>query len=470
MRRALPLALGVLLAAPGIAHAGTASLIGVGPGGGQPFGVAYVAAPGERNVVSAVVTGGEVRITDVGAPAMPGVNCVADAPDTVRCPLPAGTSSLVVRLQGGDGDDALRVEPLQSPAAWSVATVLDGGEGNDRLVAASVSDAQAGRTATNPTRAYLAGGPGDDVLADGAGDALLAGGDGRDQLLGGPGDDTLMGDATYGQELAPAPVDVASPIVLTPPAPAQPDQLDGGPGEDVADYSDRPEPVRVDLTASSPDGVVGEGDVLTGMDGAAGGPGGATLRGDANANVLIGHAAGTTLDRLTGEAGDDTLISAGRRAIEKGNAGDDVLVGPDPASSCGEGADDRVRPGLVPVLDGVRLGDDCEALALGPADGLLVGLGPLRHSGGDLTLAAATLPQTPRATRATLTLKRSGKTYASGTHTLPRPLRTGARATLRARLTTAAKKQLASVSSLEATIAVPGTGGGRARVLLPLAR
>ena len=72
-----------------------------------------------------------------------------------------------------------------------MAAVLDGGDGNDRVTAMTLSPAQAGRRATDPSRAYLVGGPGDDTLADGAGSDQLLGGDGRDTLLGGPGEDGL---------------------------------------------------------------------------------------------------------------------------------------------------------------------------------------------------------------------------------------------------------------------------------------
>jgi hypothetical protein len=80
-----------------------------------------------------------------------------------------------IDVQGGAGDDALRIDESQG-AFTDDAITLDGGPGNDTLIGGSGPD-------------ELDGGSGDDVLRGGDGDDMLIGGPGSDQVDGGRGSD-----------------------------------------------------------------------------------------------------------------------------------------------------------------------------------------------------------------------------------------------------------------------------------------
>lgn len=83
---------------------------------------------------------------------------------------------LTVTVRGGAGDDLIDMRGFGGRSA----TVLDGGEGNDRIDGAPGDDT-------------LYGGLGDDTLNGLAGNDLLDGGAGRDSLDGGGGNDALYG-------------------------------------------------------------------------------------------------------------------------------------------------------------------------------------------------------------------------------------------------------------------------------------
>jgi Ca2+-binding RTX toxin-like protein len=80
----------------------------------------------------------------------------------------------LVRASGGDGNDR-----IDSRGFSGVAT-LQGGDGNDVLIAGDGDD-------------LVSGGPGDDRLTGGDGDDRISGEDGDDRLRGGAGDDRLNG-------------------------------------------------------------------------------------------------------------------------------------------------------------------------------------------------------------------------------------------------------------------------------------
>jgi Ca2+-binding RTX toxin-like protein len=81
-----------------------------------------------------------------------------------------------ISVQGGAGDDEIRVDESQGAFTDDVIT-LDGGPGDDTLTGGSGPD-------------VLDGGSGDDVLRGGDGDDVLIGGSGNDQVDGGRGSDT----------------------------------------------------------------------------------------------------------------------------------------------------------------------------------------------------------------------------------------------------------------------------------------
>jgi Ca2+-binding RTX toxin-like protein len=78
-----------------------------------------------------------------------------------------------VAVDGGAGNDLIVAAHLSKPA------VLVGGAGNDVLFGGTNNDS-------------LSGGAGGDILYGGAGDDTLNGGTGRDRLYGGAGDDVLV--------------------------------------------------------------------------------------------------------------------------------------------------------------------------------------------------------------------------------------------------------------------------------------
>lgn len=80
-----------------------------------------------------------------------------------------------VLVDGGAGNDSLVAVHLSRPA------ILIGGAGNDALFGGDGGDS-------------LAGGDGSDVVFGGAGNDTLNGGRGRDRLYGGSGDDTLLAE------------------------------------------------------------------------------------------------------------------------------------------------------------------------------------------------------------------------------------------------------------------------------------
>ncbi len=126
------------------------------------------------------------------------------------------------------------------------------------------------------------GGLGNDTIRGDAGANRLLGGDGDDRLAGRNGDDFL----------------------------------DGGNGSDTAGYALTAQTVIVDLAAGIATGGAGN-DTLVSIENVEGGLGNDTIRGDANANLLLG---GDGNDRLVGRGGDDILTG--------GNGSDTFVFGP----------------------------------------------------------------------------------------------------------------------------------------------
>jgi hypothetical protein len=72
------------------------------------FTLRYAAAPGESNDVTAVRTGGGVRVTDSGAPLTAGSECQQLSAHEALCRLPSHDTSWEL----GDGDDRIAVPDL----------------------------------------------------------------------------------------------------------------------------------------------------------------------------------------------------------------------------------------------------------------------------------------------------------------------------------------------------------------------
>jgi Ca2+-binding RTX toxin-like protein len=209
--------------------------------------------------------------------------------------------------------------------------VLMGMAGNDTLIGGGGVD-------------YLYGGPGNDTLKGGAGADFLFGGDGNDTLQGGIGNDTI--DAG-GVNCVVAVSTTKVPIVpfvnaaVCTTAFAKVASV----GMDTLDYSDRSNPVNVDLTVLSSChatptatyvGEVGLSEcdsiVMAGTGASAvssvrnirGGSGADTLTGDGQDNVIWG---GNGADIISGGAGNDTLYGEGGGDTIHGGAGNDMICG-----------------------------------------------------------------------------------------------------------------------------------------------
>ncbi|HEV2891700.1 MAG TPA: calcium-binding protein, partial [Frankiaceae bacterium] len=148
--------------------------------------------------------------------------------------------------------------------------------------------------------ARIDGGPGDDRIVGTPGQDALGGGDGDDAIDAGDGTDLLTGGTGA-------------------------DVLRGGEGHDTVRYRATAEPLTVALDDAGGDGAPGEGDDVRGdvEDVDAG-----ETRGD---NVLIGSGAANLLqggdgdDRLEGGAGDDTLRADDGANSLVGGPGVDLL-------------------------------------------------------------------------------------------------------------------------------------------------
>ena len=105
------------------------------------------------------------------------------------------TSTVIVELRGGLGDDRLEVRlpvdvrPVSFKEGVVAGSFIHGGSGNDTLIGGPGPDYILGGYDNDS----LLGNGGDDTLDGQAGNDFLFGGDGADILLGGADNDTLMG-------------------------------------------------------------------------------------------------------------------------------------------------------------------------------------------------------------------------------------------------------------------------------------
>ncbi|HET8754663.1 MAG TPA: calcium-binding protein [Solirubrobacteraceae bacterium] len=303
---------------PGVVVASTVAV--------DSFSVRYVAAAGERNLLSASpVDRRTFELVDPGAVITAATGCRQLSEHAVRC---RSTSGDLFRLEAdlGDMDDTLTWStPADADASEGedVSVNADGGPGSDVL---RVADAL---NNDRPTYARLSGGTGDDRLWGGANDDSLDGGGGRDELYGGPGRDWLTDGDRDGATADTAP---------------GPDIIDGGspdeaawqccaPSGDRVIYSERTNPVAVDLRTEAPNGEQGEGDRITGVESVDGGTGNDMLHGGDTAGVLRGGrgddviTGGPRADEIEGDAGDDQLTGDAGADWIKGGNGDDRVWG-----------------------------------------------------------------------------------------------------------------------------------------------
>ncbi|MEM8973935.1 MAG: calcium-binding protein, partial [Pseudomonadota bacterium] len=155
----------------------------------------------------------------------------------------------------------------------SVTTGSDGFGGTDTLINFE-------RIRSGGGNDQLSGDINDNRLRGGSGDDTLNGRGGSDQLLGESGNDLLIGGSGN-------------------------DSLDGGSDFDTADYSATTSGVIVDLAAGTATGTEIGSDTITSVERVLGGSGNDTLGGSTGADTLEG---GAGADTLNGLAGNDTII------------------------------------------------------------------------------------------------------------------------------------------------------------------
>jgi hypothetical protein len=294
--------------------------------------------------------GGSATVGDLGAEITPGAGCSSVTAGLARCVVPAGQAleSFVVEL--GDGDDsAAGTGPSLSSGTF------DGGAGTDVLDSTGFAG---GGTL------LLRGGAGEDTLTGGAAGEDLFGGGGADRLSGGLGDDRLDGS---GELVGGRDVEDAAP---------RGDVLDGGPGRDAAQWSERRVRLRLDLQDPLHAGGEGENDQLLGIEDLRGGRAPDTVAGDAGDNLVDGGVGSS--NRISGRAGNDVLVGVGTL---KGGPGDDRLTGGGRLLG-GEGEDFLGAPSGGtsnggPGSDEIRAGRAREVTCGGGTD-----LVALRHASG----------------------------------------------------------------------------------------
>ncbi|PZQ48731.1 MAG: hypothetical protein DI556_13005 [Rhodovulum sulfidophilum] len=192
------------------------------------------------------------------------------------------------RLDGGDGFDTVLYEVNTTPLVVDLVAGLASFPGQTWASETLVS-----------IEAVRAGSGADSLIGDGA-DNYLYGGLGNDTLIGGAGNDTLEGGGGR-------------------------DVIDGGDGNDMAVYAENTTPLRVDLGT----GVVtfvGQSwpvETLISIESVTTGAGNDTVRGTADANVIL---TGAGADRLTAGGGADHLDGGLGADTMNGGLGDDTYV------------------------------------------------------------------------------------------------------------------------------------------------
>jgi Ca2+-binding RTX toxin-like protein len=93
-------------------------------------------------------------------------------------------------VDSGNGGDAVRIDESNGVFADTIPTTIDGGNGDDRLVAGAGDETVLGGNGNDS----LIGGAGAGSLNGGNGDDTIAGGNGNEKLVGGEGNDSIDGN------------------------------------------------------------------------------------------------------------------------------------------------------------------------------------------------------------------------------------------------------------------------------------
>ena len=212
---------------------------------------------------------------------------------------------------------------MTTSTAMTETTLLDGAAGNDALTGGLGSDTISGGSEidsvdysarTSSITVSLNNQPGDGEVGE-----LDNVRSDVENLMGGRGDDHLIGNSQ---------VNVIEGYYGN-------DQIDGGLGadrisdfdgdEDIVDYSARTGAVTWNYLLATPDGESGEGDQISGIEGAIGGAGDDQLTGQGFGALTGGSGNDTLVNGTTvnGDDGNDTLRAA---LVENGGNGNDSLT------------------------------------------------------------------------------------------------------------------------------------------------
>ena len=320
MRRAVLIAVAlVALTGAGPAHAGTLSFVG--------GDLSYIAPPGETNRVFLIQEEKPLRGTrliDTGAAVTAGAGCSSVGPNEAFCPTPDFADHVLVSV--GDLNDY-----VNTSAAPSGLTSLEGGDGNDALHSGSNSsatldggpgaDVMSGELATvdyssrtNPLTVTMGDGG---VANDGEAGEMDLISDDIAEVLGGSGADTVTLTGVDGRVLAGLGNDHIEAIGL------EFCGLSGGKGDDL---------IEADDGFCSMGGGFGDDVLIGGVDDQLmgggegddilrGGPGNDSIGGERGADELIG---GQGRDRCLGGSGNDTFrVKDGAKDSIDGNHGTD---------------------------------------------------------------------------------------------------------------------------------------------------
>ena len=323
--KSIPILLVGLLLFPAAASASSLSTLPPAEAcasGGSPGTVQILLGGVDRSRTVSIGDGGQVLLD--------GASCgAADIRSTdlirVRDGSARNSSFEIDLTEGGSVPGSLGDEvrfDLDLSAGSDDVVVIRGGSGSDRItLGADGVNVNARNDAASPDivargvdRWIVAGQGGNDTLSADGGAGLGAALNQDVAFQGGSGEDVFVGGTG-------------------------PDTFDGGAAVDTVDYGARSANLTVTVGVDANDGQAGEGDnVLSTIERVIGGAGADTLIGDGSPERLSGRGGNDTLngaagdDELRGESGNDTLIGGGN---------DDMLVGgPGNDQEKGEGLND----------------------------------------------------------------------------------------------------------------------------------
>jgi Ca2+-binding RTX toxin-like protein len=345
--------------------------LGVAPAGAVPAPAAEAAA----EIPTPSCAEGPTREGDV----IVGTDC-AD-----RIVVPAS----VTYVDGGPGNDTIVAAPVTAASAAEACPTGHCGVGSQEFLGGPGNDTIFGERGNDKLRGgagddRLYGGIGDDLLEGGPGNDLLSGGFGADAIDGGEGSDFVRGDGTVDtirdSGTAPGDVDTLSYATGATPGfgnsppytdlPAYPDFSGTHPGFPAAANG---RGVYLDLTATTHgNGFNGGAPNGGGADNVAGADF-ERIIGTPFADYIVGSKPGQV---IFGGGGGDVLISGGPGTQLIGGADNDDCIGESTATPCestvADGPTSRAAPGEVEVgemADG--LSGQAELYLLGAESGSL---------------------------------------------------------------------------------------------------